>query len=127
MPAFIAALRARRGGRSVSVADRALIFGETYALERADRLGMMNSVMVSILPFEDSKRVRSIAMSKLEKRLREIAVTRLCSSDGRVSELLGEDALSFVERQRDARVRIRMYGAALQTEYWLKNYPLLVK
>ena len=127
MLGFLVSLKTNRGDRSVTVADRSLCFGEGYALERADRLGMMNGMMVNVLPPEDDKRVKNSVFSRLEKRLKEIASERFHGGECRVSEILGEDILSFIDRQKEIRARIRIYGAALQTEYWLKNYPIILK
>ena len=127
MLGFLTSLKAHRGARSVTVADRSLAFGESYSLERADRLGMMNAMMVNVVSHEDDKRVKNSVFSRLEKRLKEIAAERLGGGACRTNEIFGEDILSFAERQKETRARVRIYGAALQTEYWLASYPIIIK
>ena len=126
MSGFLAAIKGHRGARSVAVADRSLIFGAEYALRRADGLGMMNALMVNVAPPEDDKRIKGAVFAKMEKRLRDIAKARICPRQSRVNKLLGEDIFSLAEREKDTRARIRIYGAAIQTEYWLESYPIFV-
>lgn len=127
MLGFLTTLKNNRKLGTVTVEDHSLDFGSEYALQRADRLGMMNGVMVRITPAAEDKRIRKAIFVKMEKQLSQIAERVFAECGESFAKLLGADIFYLVGQEKDIRKRIRIYGAALQTEYWLRNYPISLK
>ncbi len=121
---FLATLKENSSAGAITVEDRSLAFGTEYALERADRLGMMNGVMVRITPPSEDKRIKNSVLSKTENKLIEIAERLFADGESRVRKLLGENIFTLAESEKDIRRRIRFYGMIIQAEYWLSTYPI---
>ena len=111
-------------GRAV-IEDSALSIDFGYALERADRLGMMNGVLVEIKSAEEEKKIKSSVLYRAEKYLFDKA-SEVIFGDSYVNKILGEDILDAVSRERDIRRRIRSYGMIIQAEIWIRNYPIVM-
>ena len=124
MPSYIEEIKKRAETKKATVCDRALLIDVGYALERADRIGMMNGVMVNILPPNDEKRERRSGISRLERTLSDIGQRILNDRESHIYRYFG-DKMKEVEREKDARGRIRAYGRIIQTEQWLSSYPVL--
>lgn len=125
MPSYISALRKRSGTGRAVISDRALLMDVDYALERADRLGMMNGVMVNIVPPEDDGREKKAAIVKTERLLSDIGDRILCDKESHIFRYFGNGIKNSVLVEKDVKKRLRSYGKIIQTEQWLASYPIL--
>ncbi|MBO5416620.1 MAG: hypothetical protein J6A83_08345 [Clostridia bacterium] len=125
MPEYIEAIKKSAAAKKATVCDRALLIDVAYALERADRIGMMNGVMVNIVPPDEERRERRSGIVKAERSLSDIGERILNDKESYIFKYFGNRIKEAAARERDARQRVRMYGRIIQTEQWLASYPIL--
>lgn len=124
MPSFVAALKGLGNVTRATLEDASFKYGEEYALERADRIGMMRGIMLSVIPPSDQRQYVSRGFGKNEKKLADEVGKLFGDRPSRVSLMLGKNILSDISREKDAASRARSYALLLQSELWLSSYPL---
>ncbi len=127
MPSFFHMLEReaqKKNRRTVLFEDGTLCMNIDYALERADRLGMLKGIRAygeapdRVVSHE--KRLKST-----DRALREI-LDRLDTDEKLLlTRLFGEQWQEDIRREKNAEKRIRMQGMLYQCVVWDKNYNLL--
>ncbi len=127
MPPLLSLLRNAQGQRTVQYEEPFMDIDEKYALQRADRLGMLYRVRA--IPTKPSSpcpvpqraaRATEKALSELFCALREDHPERYAT----VLSLAGPTALDILKKDRNAARRARLYALLLQTDLWVENYRL---
>ncbi len=125
MAGYIAALKSKTDSGRAVICDRALLMDVDYALERADRIGMMNGVMVNIIPPEGDTREKRSGMVRAEKLFSDMGEKILSDRDSYIFKYFGNSIKNSTCGEKDLRKRLRMYAKIIQTEQWLASYPIL--
>ena len=108
------------------IEDSALGIDFGYAIERADRLGMMNGVLVEIRAAEQEKKIKNSVLYRAEKYLLDDASAVIYGDNSYVNKIFGKEILEAIKADRDIRRRIRSYGMIIQTEKWISSYPIVM-
>ena len=126
MYGYLNLLKSVKDGEKAVIEDRVLSIDAGYALERADRLGMINGVFVEIRGAEEYKKIKNSVLYRAEKYLLDVVSELICASDSYVSKIFGFEMLERIKAERDIRRRIRSYGMIIQTERWITSYPIVL-
>lgn len=124
IPSYISAIENKTG--EVFIEDPVLMQNESFALEKADRLGALCGVSVTPTETEESPPISEAELNSIEKKLSD-KVGELFSYDSNIKRLLGAELYCRIERNRDLSVRIRSLGMTLQSELWLCHYPIITR
>lgn len=114
------------GARSVVIEDPALQSDRTHALERADRLGTVRGISIGVAEPREEREIKRRSLAAEEKRLTKEASSLLSDQNAYLPRYFGGDILEKTRAERDIKVRIRMLGVAIQSELWLRRYPLIL-
>ena len=116
MCGYLDLLKANNDLGRATIEDSTLSMDFGYALERADRLGMMNGVLVEIRRSEQEKKIKNSVLYRVEKYLLDGVSELIFTKDSYVSYIFGEDIFEAIKGERDIRQRIRSYGMIIQAE-----------
>lgn len=122
---YVKTLKANRSLERVFIEDGALRFGLRYALERADRLGMMNGVLAAPMPCSEDKGFKRSVLIKTEKKLSDTVGKLFAGGESDFLKFFSRDILDKVEKERDVQSRLRTYARILQCETWIKTYGIV--
>lgn len=125
MLGYIKAVKESVGQRSLVIEDRTLMIDVSYACERADRIGMMNGVMIRISRPDGENIIKNFGLYKMEKRLSSIAEKLLSDKNSFIFKFFGNSISDIPDGERDIRRRIRMCGMIIETELWFASYPII--
>jgi len=95
-----------------------------YSAERADRLGMMNGVMVNTLAPQNEKVFKNNSFYRCEKNLAQEVQRLFSDKNSKVYAMLGSEFLDLIKKEKDVKQRLRSYAMIIQTERWLSTYPV---
>ena len=114
------------GVRRAVIEDPAIANSRSHALERADRLGSARGISLGIAEPSAEREMKRRTLAIQEKKLAREADILLSESGAYLPRFFGGDILVRIQDERDIRVRIRMLGIAIQSELWLRRYPLML-
>ena len=126
MLGYVESVKSGREKMHISVEDRALRFGMRYSLERADRFGMMNGVIVYPAPAENERKIKHSILVKTEKKLSDKVGKLLSVPNSELSIAFGKDIYERAQGEKDICNRIRIYAKMLQTERWISSYGVIL-
>ena len=124
MPSFLAFIKANRAQKRVSIEDVTLNIDPEYSAERADRLGMMNGVMVNVLAPQNEKAFKNNGFHRCEKNLAQEVQRLFLDRSSKVCTMLGGEFFDLIKKEKDVKQRARSYAMIIQTEQWLNTYPV---
>ncbi|MBE6531444.1 MAG: hypothetical protein E7679_05090 [Ruminococcaceae bacterium] len=124
MPSFLETIKANRGQKRVSIEDMTFAIDPLYSAERADRLGMMNGVMVNTLAPQNEKVFKNNSFYRCEKNLAQEVQRLFSDKNSKVYAMLGSEFLDLIKKEKDVKQRLRSYAMIIQTERWLSTYPV---
>ena len=125
MCGYLNLLKGIKGIERAVIEDSALSIDFGYAMQRADRLGMMNGILIETRSLEEEKKIKNSVLYRAEKFLLDGASELICGGDSYVSSIFGGEILESIKRERDIRRRIRSYGMIIQAERWIRSYPII--
>ncbi len=126
MCGYLNLLKAIKGTDRAVIEDSALSIDFGYAMQRADRLGMMNGILIETRAVEQEKKIKNSVLYRAEKYLLDGASELICGGDSYISSIFGEEILESVKGEKDIRRRIRSYGMIIQSERWIRSYPIVL-
>lgn len=124
-PSYLSTI-AKSSGGSVLIKDGTIRSSPAYAFERADRLGTMRGVSVRIVPADDLRDMKRKTLLGDEKKLAAAAESLFSSELSFIRNELGSDTLERISAERDTKARVRAFGRLIQSELWLRRYPVLL-
>lgn len=124
MPSFLETIKANRAQKHASIEDITLNIDPAYSAERADRLGMMNGVMVNTLAPQNEKVFKNNSFYRCEKNLAQEVQRLFSDRKSKVYSMLGGEFLDLIKKEKDVKQRLRSYAMIIQTERWLNTYPV---
>ncbi len=122
MSAFISCLHSVGQLKKAVIRDGEFKKNKKYALLRADRLGARFGVSVTLLPGNE-RRVKTSRLKKEEKELSGRARELLWSGSHLSLFCDVEKIFESLERQ-ELQKRVRALGRLIESEYWLRSYPV---
>lgn len=128
MTSYLATLTrlCRSGERNAVIEDPALPTNLSYALERADRLGTMRGIVLGVTEPSGERDIKRRVFVAEEKRLAREAEALLSERSACLPKFFGGEILERVRAERDAKTRVRRLGIIIQSELWLRRYPLIL-
>lgn len=124
MPSFLELIKANRAQKRVSIEDITINIDPIYSAERADRLGMMNGVMVNSLVPQSERPFKNNNFYRCEKNLAQEVQKLFSDKNTKVRAMLGSEFFDLIKKEKDAKQRARSYAMIIQTEKWLNTYPV---
>lgn len=125
IPSQLAFIKSQRGKVELSYSEPFLEHDESYAYERADRLGMLFGIRATPALSGEREAISARLVRQYEKMLCEMLASLEARGNARrLFSLAGEVANELIKKERNPATRARIYALLLQTDFWIDNYRL---